>query len=122
MVFFERKDRLSATLETLFRLFGPREACIARELTKTHEEFILFELEAHKDLPEELLGELTVLVGPPRGDTRTADDELDRIIEQEAAKGGKPRDVARRAQARASGWSGKEVYRRLQERGLGAGP
>ncbi len=122
VVFFERKDRLSATLETLFRLFGPREACIARELTKTHEEFILFDLEARKYLPEDLLGELTVLVGPPRGDTRTADDELDRIIEQEAAKGGKPRDVARRAQARASGWSGKEVYRRLQERGLGEGP
>ena len=26
VVFFERKDRLAATLETLFRLFGPREA------------------------------------------------------------------------------------------------
>ena len=116
LIFFERKDRLAATLETAFRLLGPRQACIARELTKTHEEFINFSLDKHGELPEKLLGELTVLVGPPLGDTRTATGELARIIAEEMVRGGKPRDIARRAQMRVSGWSGKEVYGHMQRR------
>jgi 16S rRNA (cytidine1402-2'-O)-methyltransferase len=114
LVFFERKDRLAATLRTVFRLFGPRKACIARELTKIHEEFIFFSLEEHAALPQNLLGELTVLVGPPLGGNRTKDDDLDRIIEEEAAAGGKPRELARRVQMRVNGWSGKELYRRMR--------
>ena len=122
LIFFERKDRLAATLKTAFRLLGPRQACIARELTKTHEEFILFALERHGELPEKMLGEITVLVGPPLGDTRTAVGELDRLIAEEAGRGGKPRDIARRVQMRASGWSGKEVYGRMRGRDTGEAP
>ena len=119
LIFFERKDRLAETLEAAFRLLGPRQACIARELTKTHEEFISFSLEQHGELPRHLLGELTVLVGPPFDGARTAIDELERIIAEEEARGGKPRDIARRTQMRVSGWSGKEVYRHMQSHGAG---
>ncbi|MDR2891749.1 MAG: 16S rRNA (cytidine(1402)-2'-O)-methyltransferase [Deltaproteobacteria bacterium] len=68
IAFFERKDRLKNTLELLYELCGDREICIARELTKTHEEFILTELAKFGELPE-LLGEITVLLGPPSGKT-----------------------------------------------------
>lgn len=122
LIFFERKDRLAATLETAFCLLGPRQACIARELTKTHEEFIHFSLDRRDELPAELLGELTVLVGPPLGGVKTPSADLDRIIAEEANRGGKPREVAGRAHKRVSGWSGKEVYRRMRERGAGEEP
>lgn len=114
LIFFERKDRLTATLETAFRLLGHRQACIARELTKTYEEFISFPLEKHNELPE-LLGEITVLVGPPMAGLRTEGGDLDLLINEETGRGGKPRDVARRVQSRATGWTGKEIYRRMQE-------
>ena len=115
LIFFERKDRLHATLETAFRLLGPRQACLARELTKTHEEFLSFSLEKHADLPTELLGEITVLLGPPLGDTRTSVEDLERILDEEKDRGGKPRDRARRVQMRVSGWSAKDVYRYARE-------
>ena len=122
LIFFERKDRLAATLETALLILGPREACLARELTKTYEEFLYFSLDRHGDLPRDLLGELTVLVGPFSGDARTPAGDLDRIIAEEAALGGKPRDMARRAHKRVNGWSGKEVYLRMQARAAGEGP
>lgn len=45
LIFFERKDRLSETLSAAHAVLGPRELCIARELTKTHEEYLLGRLE-----------------------------------------------------------------------------
>lgn len=109
LVFFERKDRLAATLGIAYALLGLREVCIARELTKTHEEFILFPLGT--PVPEELRGELTVLVGPPLDDARDEESTVRSVIAEESARGGKPRDVARRVLDRVTGWTGKEVYR-----------
>ena len=114
LIFFERKDRLMSTLETAYSLLGPRDACIARELTKTYEEFILFSLDALADLPKELLGEITVLIGPPKSVSRTEAAEVEAVAAEESARGGKPRDVARRVQQRVSGWSSKEVYQHMQ--------
>ena len=64
LIFFERKDRLSETLSVAHAVLGPRELCIARELTKTHEEYLLGRLEDGVPAGVELLGEITVVVGP----------------------------------------------------------
>lgn len=114
LVFFERKDRLSSTLHTASRILGARDACIAREITKTHEEFIPFVLEEWSGLPQDFAGEITVLIGPPKTVSRTLEGMVDRILAEEAAGGGKPREVARRTLRRVSGWSGKELYLRLR--------
>ena len=114
LVFFDRKDRLAATLQSAHALLGKREACIARELTKPHEEFLFFRLEEHHSLPDSLLGELTVILGPPEEPVRTHPDIVDAILTEEAAAGGKMRDAAKRAQLRIGGWTGKDLYRRLQ--------
>ncbi len=113
LVFFERKDRLAGTLETAFALLGPREACIARELTKTYEEFILFSLQEHAALPPDLLGEMTVLIGPPLSPRKTPEAEVRALAVREAALGGKPKDVARRVRPKVAGWSAKEIYQLL---------
>ena len=120
LAFFERKDRLADTLQSALAVLGGREVCVARELTKPYEEFIFFPLEAYAEsLPEELLGEITVLLGPPGRISRTREETVDGILREEADKGGKPRDVARRALQRVRGWSGKELYQRLRECGRG---
>ncbi len=114
LIFFERKDRLRDTLKTAFSLLGPREACIARELTKTYEEFILFPLGEYGSLPEELLGEITVLLGPPLGPARDSAERVREMLAQENTRGGKPREVARRAQLAVTGWTSKEIYNLMQ--------
>ena len=110
MVFFERKDRLSTTLALAHKILGPRELAIARELTKTHEEFILGRLEAHADIPDDLLGEITVVLGPPEAFARTERQEVLALLQREQEKGGKPREVARRVQNQVTGWTAKDIY------------
>ena len=67
LVFYESGPRLGATLSTLARLLGPREAAVARELTKTFEECVtgsLPDLAArYADAPPK--GEIVLMVGPP---------------------------------------------------------
>ncbi len=110
LVFFERKDRLHSTLALALRLLGPRELCIARELTKTHEEFIITRLEDYAAIAEDLKGEITVVVGPPELGQRTPESEVIALVAEEMTKGGKPREVSRRVQNRVQGWTSKEIY------------
>ncbi|MBF0512917.1 MAG: 16S rRNA (cytidine(1402)-2'-O)-methyltransferase, partial [Desulfovibrionaceae bacterium] len=44
---------------------------------------------------------------------RSGEDEAASAFAAEAAAGGKPREVARRAAARLAGWSATEVYERF---------
>ena len=114
LVFFERKNRLAETLAVAFGVLGPRELCVARELTKTHEEFILTRLEAHATVPDDLLGEITVVVGPPESVDKPDDEAVLDLIREESAAGGKPRDIARRVKDRVLGWSVGEIYQLMQ--------
>ncbi len=117
LVFFERKDRLAETLALAAQALGDREFAVCRELTKTHEEIFTGRLGA-LDLPKlAVLGEVTVVVGPealgaagPGMDGSGLD--LDAVIAEEKARGGKPREVARRVAQRV-GASAKDIYERM---------
>jgi len=112
----ERRDRLTDTLENALRLLGPREGCVARELTKTHEEYIRFHLDgsgAYRALLADVLGEVTVILGPPETLEKSPREEVERLITEELPRGGTPRELARRVQARAHGWTGGEIYSML---------
>lgn len=115
LVFFERKDRLGDSLATAYAQLGPRDLCIARELTKPHEAFILARLEDHAQIPRDLLGEITVIIGPPEAGYRSPQEEVERVLAAQQALGGKGREIARRAQEQLSGWTGKELYQMLQK-------
>ncbi len=110
LVFFERKDRVHNTLALAHSLLGPRELCIARELTKTYEEFILTRLEDYANISQDLKGEITIIIGPPEQCTKTSQEEVQRILAEEFLKGGKARDVSRRVQSKVQGWTSKEIY------------
>ena len=76
LVFYESGPRLPAALAALANGLGPREAAVARELTKLHEECVtgtLPELATHYAEPPR--GEIVIIVGPPLAvDAGPADD------------------------------------------------
>lgn len=114
LVFYERKDRVRKTLEQAYAALGSREFCLARELTKVHEEFIFGRLELWAETSEELKGELTVVVGPPESKGMTDETVIEALLREESARGGAPKDIARRVKDRATGWSVKDIYERIQ--------
>jgi 16S rRNA (cytidine1402-2'-O)-methyltransferase len=82
LVFYETGPRLSNTLAELARQLGEREAAVARELTKLHEECMtgtLPELAArYADAPPK--GEIVIVVGPPGERAEASDTELDTAL------------------------------------------
>jgi 16S rRNA (cytidine1402-2'-O)-methyltransferase len=110
LVFFERKNRLGVTLAAAREVLGDRDCVICRELTKTFEEFIPGRLSDFAGRDLELLGEVTVVVGPGGSPARTGETEARAVTAEAAAAGGRPKEVARRALSRLSGWTLKEVY------------
>lgn len=81
---------MSETLSVAHAVLGPRELCIARELTKTHEEYLLGRLEDGVPAGVELLGEITVVVGPAEAGGVTDREEVFRLIAEERELGGSP--------------------------------
>ena len=68
LVFFESPNRLGETLADLASLLGNRDAAVARELTKLHEEVRrapLADLAAHYARAGAPKGEVVIVVGPP---------------------------------------------------------
>ena len=68
LVFFEAPRRLVATLETALVVLGVRQAVVARELTKLHEEVrrgSLADLARHYTAAATPKGEVVLLIGPP---------------------------------------------------------
>lgn len=63
LIFYEAPHRIQKTLLDMFEILGNRKACIARELTKKHEEFIRGGLEELSSIdPETLKGEMVIVV------------------------------------------------------------
>jgi 16S rRNA (cytidine1402-2'-O)-methyltransferase len=67
LVFYESPHRVAATLRSISEVMPSRRACVARELTKLHEEVARGDVEqlvaAFED--REVKGEVVLLVGPP---------------------------------------------------------
>lgn len=76
LVFFESPGRAAESLADMAALYGARDACMARELTKLHEDVrrgSLTEL-AENASAESLKGEIVIVVGPPL--TEEVSDEI----------------------------------------------
>ena len=82
LVLYEGGPRLSETLLTLAAQLGPREAAVARELTKLHEECVtgtLPDLAKHyfEIVPK---GEMAIVVGPPDEEEPVSVADLDSLL------------------------------------------
>jgi 16S rRNA (cytidine1402-2'-O)-methyltransferase len=114
LVFFETGPRLRASLIDMAAVFGPREAAVARELTKLYETCIRGPLDVlaadpRLDGPK---GEIVVVVGPGEEVTATAED-ADTALAAALARLG-PAEAASEV-SRALGLPRKVLYRRALE-------
>jgi 16S rRNA (cytidine1402-2'-O)-methyltransferase len=109
LVFFESPRRVAATLAELADRLGPRRACIARELTKLHEEFTrgaLPELAARA--VSGIRGEVTLVVEGAQP-ALLSEQEVERQVALRVAAGDSPKEVAA-SLAQASGRPRRELY------------
>ncbi len=98
LVFYEAPHRIKAALEDMKEVLGDRQASVARELTKVHEEILrgrLSELAAEME-PGRARGEITVAVeGCSKARDRGKEDpELPQRIEELLGEGMGVKDVA----------------------------
>ncbi|WP_428028554.1 16S rRNA (cytidine(1402)-2'-O)-methyltransferase, partial [Altererythrobacter sp.] len=83
LIFFEGASRVAACLADMAAVLGPREAAVARELTKLHEEVrrgSLTELAAHYGEAGPPRGEVVIVVGPPAEGAAQAGFDLDAAL------------------------------------------
>jgi len=71
LIFYESPHRIQKTLNDMFAILGNRSACICRELTKKHEEYIRDTLEHLIQIdPESLKGEMVIIVEGTLGEIK----------------------------------------------------
>ena len=62
MIFYESVHRIKETLENMLEVFGNRNICLCRELSKIHEEFIRGTIEEVIPLTDTMKGEFVIVV------------------------------------------------------------
>lgn len=121
LVFYEAPHRLAETLKDAYEILGEREAVVARELTKLHEEIKrarLSELAEHYS-NEGARGEIVLLIDrtPLESDVTTEVESVAALVDQFERDGLDHRAALKKA-ARELKLSRAEAYRRLlAERG-----
>jgi 16S rRNA (cytidine1402-2'-O)-methyltransferase len=117
VVVFESPVRLAQTLDDLAQAFGDREAVVARELTKLHEEIVRARLSVlqHHFGEGPVRGEIVIVVGPV-GDVAEAGTDLQSLARRLLADGLKPSKAAREL-ASIAGIPGDEAYAIVREIG-----
>jgi len=118
LVFYEAPHRLLRTLQDAQSALGDRQAVVARELTKTHEEFLrgtLSEIHAALAARESVRGEIVLLVaGASEAPTPAATLPLAERVRQLVAQGASPMEAVKTA-AKEYGISKREAYSLVEQ-------
>ena len=119
LVFYEAPHRIADTIADAAAILGDRQACLAREVTKLHEEFRRGKLtELFQSLEEHpAKGEITLVIGPPEkvaGGARTDTAQslaarVDELMHQVKLD----RKEALKLAARERGITKRDAYRQL---------
>ena len=99
LIFYEAPHRIKKTLEALYEVFGDRKACLARELTKKHEEFIRCGLKAMSEIdPETLKGEMVIVVEGSMGEVKPviSDAEIVNMVKSMVESGMSTKDAIKK--------------------------
>jgi 16S rRNA (cytidine1402-2'-O)-methyltransferase len=124
LIFYEGPHRIAATLKDAHEILGEREAVVARELTKLHEEFArgrLSELATRFSSPENARGEMVLMIDrtviAAENQTHKTSASIAVMVEELERRGLDHRAALKKA-ARELGLTRDEAYRRLvSERG-----
>ncbi len=119
MIFYEAPHRIADTVADALAILGNRPACVAREVTKLHEEFRrgkLFDLvQSLGDHPAK--GEITLLIGPPEpaepGAHVNTSQSLAARVEELIHQAKLDRKEALKLAAKERGITRRDAYRQL---------
>ena len=117
LIFYEAPHRLAETLRDAYEILGEREAVVARELTKLHEEIGRGRLSAltadYADEKQDVRGEIVVLIDRNLiGEQIKKEGSVAALVDQFEQEGLDHRAALKKA-ARELGLSRAEAYRRL---------
>jgi 16S rRNA (cytidine1402-2'-O)-methyltransferase len=118
VILFEAPNRVRPTMRDLADATPDRAACLARELTKVHEEIVRGTCADLAGQEREWLGEIVIVLGahaPEDREVRVNDAALDARIDEALERG----EHAKAAAERLAAWSGRakrEVYQRVVAR------
>ena len=96
LIFYESPHRIQKTLIDMFTILGDRKACIGRELTKKHEEFIRAGLKELSEIdPETLKGEMVIVIEGSLGELKpnVNNDEIISMVENLVESGLSTKDA-----------------------------
>jgi 16S rRNA (cytidine1402-2'-O)-methyltransferase len=117
LIFYEAPHRLASTLKDAYEILGEREAVVARELTKLHEEIKrgrLSELSSYFEDHDKARGEIVVLIDRTviAETTVTTESTIAALVDRFEQEGMDHRAALKKA-ARELGLSRAEAYRKL---------
>ena len=98
LIFYEAPHRIDTTLRNLLDVLGNRKACIARELTKIHEEYIEGTLQELTEIdPTTLKGEMVVMVEGNKDEfgIKLSEEEIRKLVDSMTATGISMKDAIR---------------------------
>ncbi len=117
LILYEAPHRIRATLADALEILGERDAAVARELTKLHEQFVrgkLSELLSHfeSNAPR---GEMTLVIAGNRDDNsaQAGDVSIREQVNRLMLDGGLSRNDAIKQAARSRGLAKREAYQLL---------
>jgi 16S rRNA (cytidine1402-2'-O)-methyltransferase len=112
LVFYEAPHRLAEALDDVQELLGDREAVLAREVSKVHEEFLRGRIsELIRALRRrEIRGEFTLIISGSAGEIAVTDDRLKAEIRELHLRGMRIKEIAE-VLGEKFGYPKKEIYR-----------
>lgn len=117
MVFYEAPHRLKKMLTSCYEVLGNRQICLARELTKKHEEFIHGTLDEILLIADELKGEMVIIIEGYKEKQPDKEQAMPLIHEQinHYINNGYSTKEAIKIVAKETGLSKNDLYRQYHE-------
>jgi len=121
LIFLESPHRILDSLEDILSTLGDRRICVAREMTKMFEEYWRGTLSGAVDYfkSKEARGEFTLVVEGAKKEERGKwkVEDLQAAIEKESRGEKSAKELSAELSER-SGWSKKDVYRLVSQKGI----
>jgi 16S rRNA (cytidine1402-2'-O)-methyltransferase len=112
LIFYEAPHRLKDALDDIHELLGNREAVLAREVSKVHEEFLRGPVsELIRELGSgDVRGEVTLIISGSAGESLVSEDLLKAEIRELKGKGLRVKEIAE-VLGEKFGYPKKDIYR-----------
>ena len=93
IIFYEAPHRIEKTLQSALKILGDRKACLARELTKVHEEYHRGTLSELCEL-HDLKGEMVLIIEGSKDEDKPSIEEVLEELEERVRNGQRAKDAA----------------------------